>query len=280
MRFEEDSSHVMAWGNMAVAHIDRRQFQDPLHCHRQALAVQPESDELRRAVHDFRCHRSIREHSQRQRRKQKRPSDLPITRSQHHAASHISLLVSERSAKCVEAMYTLGVDLIENGEKEKAIFIYDTAIRCNRRLQQASAGSPQQPRRHLQGRWTEIRRRFSASRMPFPCSLTSPWCLSSNEVSRTDEWLFPESEQSATALSMQTKKHLYLYSLRDIIGLDLWRYNGKPPFPAGSSSAVFFQCGHHRNVRELLHGRCLIDDGRKVPRAERRIEPDLCGGFR
>ena len=31
-------------------------------------------------------------------------------------------------------MYNLGVALAENGEKEKAIFIYETAIRYNARL--------------------------------------------------------------------------------------------------------------------------------------------------
>ena len=36
--------------------------------------------------------------------------------------------------KCVEAMYNLGVALAENGEKEKAIFMYETAIHHNKRL--------------------------------------------------------------------------------------------------------------------------------------------------
>ena len=49
MTVEEDPSHVMAWGNMAAILFDRRQFRDSLHCHRQALAVQPESDELRQS---------------------------------------------------------------------------------------------------------------------------------------------------------------------------------------------------------------------------------------
>ena len=134
MTVEEDPSHVMAWGNMAAIHFDRRQFQESLHCHRQALAVQPETDELRQS-----CARLLAAMGAQSKAEGNTEEALRLYHealSQHPAVSHTSRSCSgvRESVKCVEAMYNLGVALAENGEKEKAIFMYETAIHHNNRL--------------------------------------------------------------------------------------------------------------------------------------------------